>query len=98
MASSKNTGDYTVGARGILHIPSQDFLIDHIIRGQMSPAKAEAVFKVTCQQDLRQFPELSFGMEEEPGSSGKYSIRHFQEILNSVTSGRVLVAETSASK
>jgi phage terminase large subunit-like protein len=104
MASSKNQGDYTVGARGILCLKTTsnmregDFLIDHVVRGQMSPAKAESTFKAICSQDTRSFPMIQFGMEEEPGSSGKYSIRHFQGILNKVSPHHILKAENSAAK
>lgn len=104
MASTKDGGDYSVGCRGILALKTSqymrkgDFLIDHIVRGQLSPAKAEAVFKVTCAQDLRQFPMVAFGMEEEPGSSGKYSVRHFQGILDIDNVGQILQAENAASK
>jgi phage terminase large subunit-like protein len=107
MASTKDGGDFTVGARGILALKDSqflregNFLVDHIIRGQFSPAKAEAVFKVTNQQDIRQFPLIQFGMEEEPGSSGKYSVRHFQGILHKDVDGGNnynLVAENAAAK
>lgn len=98
MASTKNSGDYTVGARGILHIPTQRLLVDSLVRGQWNPTKSEAMFKMTCEQDLRQFGTCQFGMEEEPGSSGKYSVRHFQQILDSVSMTSRIQAENAAKK
>jgi predicted phage terminase large subunit-like protein len=98
MAASQDQGDYSTGARGLLHIPQQFFLTDHIVRGQWSPARAERVFKVTCEQDMRQFPDIKFGMEEEPGSAGKYSVRHFAQILQGIEASRQLIPENAAKK
>ena len=100
MASTKNSGDYTVGARGILNIKTGHLLIDSVVRGQWNATKVEAMFSATCAQDIRQFPSCQIGMEEEPGSSGKYSVRHFQEILNKVEGcvGHKITAENAASK
>lgn len=98
MASTKNTGDYTVGARGILHISRKRLLIDHLVRGQWNATKAEAMFLQTCEQDLRQFPTVQVGMEEEPGSSGKYAVRHFQGILDGINATLRIQAENAASK
>jgi predicted phage terminase large subunit-like protein len=99
MASTKNAGDYTSGARLILNIKSGSTVVDHIVRGQFGPAKAEAIFKTTSELDLRTFPQSwHVGMEEEPGSSGKYSIRHFQQILDSVDGSARIAHESAATK
>ena len=90
MASSKDMGDYTVGARSIYDKKEDYFVTDSILRGQLSAGKAEAFFKNTAETDLQVYPQCQFGMEREPGSSGVYSIRHFQEILASVRPGLIL--------
>jgi len=81
MASTKDAGDYTSGALGIWDKARNEFGIWHVARGQWSPAKVEAEFAKIANTD-QIFPNLLMGMEEEPGSSGKYSVRHFQGILN----------------
>lgn len=98
MASTKNSGDYTVGARGILSIRTGQLVLDNIVRGQWNATKAEAMFKSVTEQDFRQFGTFQVGMEEEPGSSGKYSVRHFQTILDSVNASYRIQAENAASK
>lgn len=98
MASTKDAGDYSVGARGILNLKTDDFLIDDIVRGQWSPARAEAVFKTVSEQDFRRFPRIRIGMEEEPGASGKYSVRHFQKILDEVQTTIRITADKAATK
>jgi len=99
MASTKNAGDYTCGTRLILNIKTQETTLDHLVRGQFGPAKAEAIFKTTSDIDLRTFPKnLGIGMEEEPGASGKYSVRHFQEILNTVNNSARITHESAATK
>jgi predicted phage terminase large subunit-like protein len=98
MASTKNAGDYTSRARMILNIKTQETCLDSVVRGQFGPYKAETIFKATSAQDLKMFPRLRVGMEEEPGSSGKYSIRHFQKILDGVDSSVRIVHESAATK
>ncbi len=98
MASTKDSGDYTVGARGIYHVKKNTLLIDNLVRGQWNATKAEAMFEATTKQDLRQFGTFQIGMEEEPGSSGKYSVRHFQGILDKINATYKIKAENAASK
>lgn len=98
MASTKNAGDYTCGTRLILNVKTNETCVDDVIRGQFGPAKAESIFKTTAQLDFNRFPRMRLGMEEEPGSSGKYSIRHFQEILNAVDNSQRLVHESASTK
>jgi phage terminase large subunit-like protein len=99
MASTKNAGDYTSAPRMLLNIKTQETVIDDMVRGQFGPAKAEAIFKTTSAIDLRTYPQsIRIGMEEEPGSSGKYSIRHFQDILNEVDNSARIAHESAATK
>lgn len=98
-ASSKNRGDYTVGARAILHKNTQMFTIDSIVRGQYGAARSEAVFEATSKQDYDTFGStFKFGMECEPGSSGQYALRHFNGILGKVRPGAILVGENASRK
>jgi predicted phage terminase large subunit-like protein len=98
MASTKNAGDYSTGARLILNVKTGESCIDDLVRGQFGPAKAEAIFKTTSTLDLNRFPNMRIGMEEEPGSSGKYSIRHFQKILDEVNPSIRIAHESAATK
>lgn len=98
MASSKNVGDYTCGPRMILNSKTGETTIDDLVRGQFGPHKAESIFKTTSEIDLRTFPNMRIGMEEEPGSSGKYSIRHFQGILDQVNASVRIAHESAATK
>lgn len=83
-ASTKDAGDYTVGVRAIWDKHTDDFIIDDLIRGQFSPGQAEAKFKNAVEGDLKLFPWSQVGLEQEPGSSGKYAVRRFTEIARSV--------------
>lgn len=100
MASTKDAGDYSASARGILNIKTREFVVDDVIRGQFGAAKLEDKFVVTTQQDLRTYPICQFGVEEEPGSSGKYATRHFQKLLNEAdgTQHIFLASENAAKK
>ena len=100
LASTRNAGDYTVGTRMLLNIKTNQSLIDNVVRGQFGPAAAESAFKATTKQDIALFKRLRVGIEEEPGSSGKYGIRHFQKILDedSSTAGIRIAHESAATK
>lgn len=81
MASTKEAGDYTSGVLGCWIKETDQFIIKGIRRGQFSPAKAETVFENLTYEDFEIYPGYKVGMEQEPGSSGVYSIRHFEKIL-----------------
>lgn len=99
MASTKDAGDFTAAPRLLLNVKTGETLIDDLVRGQFGPAKAEAIFKTTSELDLRTYPQcIHIGMEEEPGSSGKYSIRHFQDILSAADTSKRIVHEPAAKK
>lgn len=81
MASTKEAGDYTSGALCFWIKETDRFFIMNIKRGQWSPGKAEAMFVRYTKLDYNNYAPYTVGMEREPGSSGVYSIRHFQKLL-----------------
>jgi phage terminase large subunit-like protein len=78
MASVDEAGDYTSGALALYNKDTEDFYIRRLNRGQYSPARAELEFVKTILVDSKLEGFAKTGMEREPGSSGKYSIRHFE--------------------
>lgn len=80
LASTKEAGDFTAGARCLYDKTSGDFFIEDMIRGQYSSAKVEALFKSAVESDELACPGIEIGIEQEPGSSGAYTIRHFESI------------------
>ena len=81
MASTKEAGDFTSGALCFWIKETDRFFIMNIKRGQWSPGKAEAMFTRYTKLDYNNHAPYQVGMEREPGSSGVYSIRHFQRLL-----------------
>jgi phage terminase large subunit-like protein len=99
MASTKDSGDYTVGARGILDTRSGHLVIDSVVRGQWNATKAHLMFKNTAEQDIRQFGSaMQFGMEKEPGSQSEYAIKGFQEIIDGIDASFRLKSENASGK
>lgn len=80
MASTKEAGDYSAGPRCLYVKESGDFYVESMKRGQWSAARAELEFANAVLEDTGVDPDFKFGMEQEPGSSGKYSVRHFEKI------------------
>jgi phage terminase large subunit-like protein len=80
MASTKEAGDYTSGPRGFYVKGTGEFYIEGMKRGQWSAARAELEFAKAVEEDFALDPDFKIGMEQEPGSSGKYSVRHFEKI------------------
>jgi phage terminase large subunit-like protein len=80
MASTKEAGDYTAGARALWVKRTEDFYIESMKRGQWSAATAESEFAKAVIEDTNLDPDFKFVMEQEPGSSGKYSVRHFEKL------------------
>lgn len=74
MASSENTGDYTVGA---LCGTEEDgtFVIADIVRRQKRPHEVEGIVRNTALLDGINIP---IRQEQEPGSSGVHVIDHFR--------------------
>lgn len=96
-ASTKEAGDYTSGALGLYNKKTKEFFIRDIRRSQWSPAKVEAEFVKALHSDHDAFGvSLKVGMEQEPGSSGTYSVRHFQKLIREEIPG-VKIHENRAS-
>lgn len=88
MASTKEAGDWTCGARCWFNKYTQEFFIEHMVRGQYSAHRAETVFRASAELDLLECPTVEYGMEQEPGSSGAYTIMHFDQILQKLRKER----------
>jgi phage terminase large subunit-like protein len=80
LASTHQAGDYSCGPRCAYIKADDHFYIESMKRGQWSAAKAELEFVRTSEEDYALFPDFQLGMEQEPGSSGKYSVRHFENL------------------
>lgn len=86
LASTKEAGDYTCGALQLYNRATEEFYIVDMARGQWSPAKVEQEFMKAASADIRMANRDNVhykqGIEEEPGSSGKYTTKHFRELLH----------------
>ena len=80
MASTKEAGDYTSAPRCLYNKTTDTFYIESMKRGQWSAARAELEFTKAIEEDFGLDKDFKVGMEQEPGSSGKYSIRHFEKL------------------
>jgi predicted phage terminase large subunit-like protein len=87
MASTKEAGDYTSGPRGLFHKNTGDLYIESMKRGQWSAATAEFEFSKAVEEDFELDSDFKIGMEQEPGSSGKYSVRHFEKLAKEKVKG-----------
>jgi predicted phage terminase large subunit-like protein len=87
MASTKEAGDYSAGPRCLFMKDSQNLYIESMKRGQWSAATAEFEFAKAVEEDFQLSPDFKVGMEQEPGSSGSYSIRHFEKIAREKVKG-----------
>ena len=87
MASTQAAGDFTSGALALYNKSTGEFFIRNINRGQYSPAKAELEFVMSSYGDASKYEDYLIAMEQEPGSSGKYSVRHFEKLLRDVPEG-----------
>jgi predicted phage terminase large subunit-like protein len=87
MASTKEAGDYSAGPRALYMKDTQDLYIESMKRGQWSAATAEFEFAKTVEEDFQLDSDFKVGMEQEPGSSGKYSVRHFEKIARERVKG-----------
>lgn len=95
-ASTKNAGDFTSGPR-CFYDPMEDiYVIEDMIRGQYSSNKVESVFQNSLKEDRKHWSNFKVGMEQEPGSSGAYAVRHFQKLASEASPG-ILLHETRAS-
>lgn len=78
LAATEGGGDWTVGALCGHDISTGFFYILNIVRRQVSPGDAEALVLQTAISDGR---ETSIQIEQEPGSSGKALVEHFQKTV-----------------
>lgn len=85
LASTKEAGDYTTGALGLWNPVAEEFYIRNMARGQWSSNKVEDEFVKASREDYKDVTRLGLtykvGMEQEPGSSGAYTIKHFKDLL-----------------
>lgn len=85
LASTKEAGDYTSGTLALWDPATDEFYIRHIARGQWSSYRVENEFAKFAGSDnaMARRDHLTYrtGIEKEPGSSGEYTINHFQGIL-----------------
>lgn len=97
LASTKDAGDYTVGARAVFDLKDETFVVDDLVRGQHTAGRVETLFQATSKADSILYPRVSVGLEQEPGSSGAYTIKHFQGLLQEVVPGTMLQAARATS-
>jgi predicted phage terminase large subunit-like protein len=88
MASTKEAGDFSAGPRCLYNQDNEHFYIESMERGQWSAGTAELRFAEAVEKDNSLTPDFKIGMEQEPGSSGKYSIRHFEKIAREKVKGK----------
>jgi phage terminase large subunit-like protein len=75
LAATRGGGDWTVGALMGKHTPSSACFLLNLKRKQLSPADVERLVRTTAEADGRGVTIL---IEQEPGSSGKSLIDHYQ--------------------
>lgn len=80
-ASTKEAGDFTAGALCAYNKVTEEFFIVNMRRGQYSAGKAEYAFTEETEKDFETYANYKVGIEQEPGSSGAYAIRHFRKLL-----------------
>jgi predicted phage terminase large subunit-like protein len=87
LASTKEAGDYTCGALCWYNKVTEEFYVRSLRRGQFSPGKVELEFFRCVQSDHALSDRIRIGMEQEPGASGKFSVRHFEKIAREAVPG-----------
>jgi predicted phage terminase large subunit-like protein len=95
LASTKEAGDFTSGGYCLYNKETECFYIRNIARGQWSSNTVEEKFaqltKIESQKNRLLNVRYRVGMEQEPGSSGKYTIKHFRDIIRAIEAETVLV-------
>jgi predicted phage terminase large subunit-like protein len=86
-ASTENAGDYTVGVK-IDEMYDSTFVVENVVRGQLSPAAIDAVMRQTTEMDGRACCQRE---EKEGGSSGKAVIAARTRLLRGFDYGGVHV-------
>lgn len=70
-AGTEDGGAYTAGVRMSM-TPDKKFYVEHVVRGQWSPAGRNQVIKTTTDADHALFgKKIKVMIEQEPGSGGK---------------------------
>jgi predicted phage terminase large subunit-like protein len=82
-ASSKDSGDFTVGILMTRDPKTKQFIIESVVRGQWSPAERDQVILNTSNKDRSSFPNYHITIEQEPGSAGADSARATTQLLAS---------------
>jgi predicted phage terminase large subunit-like protein len=89
LASTKEAGDFTSGAFCFYNKVLDRFYIVNIARGQWSSNRVEMEFVKTVESDYKATGVVAYkiGIEQEPGSSGAYTINHFQGLARKAVAG-----------
>jgi predicted phage terminase large subunit-like protein len=74
-AATPDGGDYTVGTEMAYHEPTDTVYILNVIRRQLSSGQVEVLVRNTAVDDSQ---NVDVFIEQEPGSSGKALIAHYQ--------------------
>lgn len=77
-AATADGGDYTVGALVAYNKHNGRFYIENIKRGQWSAGDVEAEIRKTALLDGE---EVEILLEQEPGSSGKLLVEHYERMI-----------------
>lgn len=72
---------YTAGVK-LGMTPEGEYIIGHIARGQLTPAKVERLLKNTTTQDG---PQVTVDLPQDPGQAGKAQIRTLVKLLAGAT-------------
>lgn len=75
LAATEGGGDYTTGTLGAYDRSNGYFYILNVIRKQLSPQQAEMIVRQTALIDGQ---DVLIGIEQEPGSSGKSLVNHYE--------------------
>lgn len=75
LAATEGGGDYTTGSLCSYDRLTSNFFIENVIRRQLSPQQVELLVRNAAVNDGT---DVEVGIEQEPGSSGKALVEHYQ--------------------
>jgi predicted phage terminase large subunit-like protein len=78
LAATANGGDYTVGTLSAYDRSTGYYYILNVVRKQLSPGDVETLVLNTAIADGT---DTEIGIEQEPGSSGKALVEHYQKTV-----------------
>jgi predicted phage terminase large subunit-like protein len=78
LAATEDGGDYTCGTLSAYSKSLGQFIIANVIRKQISIGDVETLVKNTAAADGE---DVTVGIEQEPGSSGKGLVEHYQKTV-----------------